>query len=179
MTTHREENVDSAEALTAIFEGVRLLRDLFSQRVVFAVHPRTRQRIEQFGLGASIASIDGLTVVPALGYLSFLSLLAHAALVLTDSGGVQQEACLLQIPCLTLRNSTEWIETVSIGANVLVGTAPDAMLKGAQQMLAAPTKWDNPFGDRAAPRIVDTVAGVLGRITGNAPAGADAEAVGA
>jgi UDP-N-acetylglucosamine 2-epimerase (non-hydrolysing) len=83
-------------------------------------------------------------------------------LVLTDSGGVQQEACLLQVPCVTLRETTEWSETLAIGANMLAGTDPNRIVAAAEHMLAVPTGWTHPFGDGfAASRIVDTVQAVL------------------
>jgi UDP-N-acetylglucosamine 2-epimerase (non-hydrolysing) len=162
MTVHREENVDSPEALRGILEGVMLLCQGLAHPIVFAVHPRTQRRLNEFGLQQFADSIHGLSMVPALDYLSFISLLSHAALVITDSGGVQQEACLLRVPCLTVRDTTEWTETVAIGANALVGTSPDMILKGASEMMNAPRSWDNPFGDgAAAARIVNVAEEVL------------------
>jgi UDP-N-acetylglucosamine 2-epimerase (non-hydrolysing) len=162
MTVHREENVDSRAGLESILRGIELVTTTLPHRVLFVVHPRTQRRLREFGLEALAASIDGLRMVPAVGYLAFLSLLSRAALVLTDSGGVQQEACLLQVPCVTMRETTEWIETVAIGANMLVGTTPETILKGATEMLQAPRQWENPFGNgTAAVRIVDTVQEVL------------------
>jgi UDP-N-acetylglucosamine 2-epimerase (non-hydrolysing) len=162
MTAHREENVDSEDGLRGILDGARRLWKRFERPTVFVIHPRTRRRIGEFGIDDLVGSTDGLIVVPALRYLAFVSLLAGAALVLTDSGGVQQEACLLQIPCVTLRETTEWTETVEIGANTLAGTDPERIVAAADHMLQAPTGWTNPFGDgAAATRIVDTVAAVL------------------
>jgi UDP-N-acetylglucosamine 2-epimerase (non-hydrolysing) len=169
MTVHREENADSPQALREILEGVMLFARASEQQIVFAAHPRTEQRLHEFGLLDLVASIEALTVVPALPYLSFLSLLSHAALVLTDSGGVQQEACLLRVPCVTLRESTEWVETIASGANMLAGTSPDAILKGAMEMLDVHRQWQNPFGDGAsAARIVDVVERVLDPATRSA-----------
>jgi UDP-N-acetylglucosamine 2-epimerase (non-hydrolysing) len=162
LTVHREENVDSEAALRGIFEGILLLRQAFDQRIIFAAHPRTQRRIAEFGLDDFVSGIDGLVVVPALGYLEFLSLVTNAALVLTDSGGVQQEACILRVPCVTLRENTEWTETLALNANVLAGASPDAIVQGAAQMLNAPRVWENPFGDgTAAARIVDVASEAL------------------
>jgi UDP-N-acetylglucosamine 2-epimerase (non-hydrolysing) len=162
MTAHREENVDSQGALRGILEGAKLIAERLDRPTVFAIHPRTERRLSEFGLDHLVASTPGLIVVPALRYLSFLSLLSAAALVLTDSGGVQQEACLLQVPCVTLRETTEWSETLAIGANMLAGTDPNRIVAAAEHMLAVPTGWTHPFGDGfAASRIVDTVQAVL------------------
>ncbi len=162
MTVHREENVDSEEALRMILEGVRLVRQAYDEPIVFSVHPRTRNRIEQFGLAPFLESIDGLIAVDAQSYLRFLSLAAHAALILTDSGGVQQEACILRVPCVTLRDTTEWTETVREGANMLAGTSPDAIIKAVNRMRDVERVWENPFGDgKASERIVDVVTAAL------------------
>ncbi len=162
VTVHREENADSKDALRGVLEGMRLLRQAFDHQIVFPMHPRTQRNITAFGLDALLASIDGLIPIPALGYMDFLALSARAALVLTDSGGVQQETCILRVPCVTLRQTTEWSETLSLGANVLAGTSPDEILRCARLMLDAPRAWDNPFGDGgAAARIVDAVVEAL------------------
>jgi UDP-N-acetylglucosamine 2-epimerase (non-hydrolysing) len=162
MTLHREENVDSRAALGSIFEGVRLIREACDEPIVFAVHPRTQKRLREFGMTPSIEGIDGLLAVGAQGYLSFLGLAANAELILTDSGGVQQEACVLRVPCVTLRETTEWTETVALGANVLAGTHPSRMRSAVLEMRAADRNWQHPFGDgRSAERIADTVAEAL------------------
>lgn len=162
MTVHREENVDSEEALRFILEGVRLVHQAYREPIVFAAHPRTLRRLDEFGLRPFVESIDGLIVIEAQGYLRFLCLAANAALILTDSGGVQQEACILRIPCVTLRNTTEWTETIERGANSLAGASPDAILDRVHVMRQADRLWDNPFGDgKASARIVDVVAEVL------------------
>lgn len=162
MTVHREENVDSEESLRLILEGVRLLRQGHPEPIVFAAHPRTVKRLQQFGLMPFVESIEGLVLVEAQGYLRFLNLAAHAELILTDSGGVQQEACILRVPCVTLRDTTEWTETVREGANILAGTSPDAILEAVHRMRAVERVWENPFGDgKASERIVDVVVEAL------------------
>ena len=158
MTSHREENVDDPDALASIVDGAaRVARDA-GVPVVFPVHPRTRRRMAEFAVTAP----PGVVAVDALGYLDFLRLLGEAELVLTDSGGVQQEACILRVPCVTLRDTTEWTETIALGANALAGTEPEAILEAAQRMRGVEREWENPFGDaRAAERIVDVVAAAL------------------
>lgn len=163
-TVHREENTDSRDALASILEGMGLVAAELGRPVVFAVHPRTRKRMDEFGLAETAESTPGLVLSGALGYLDFLNLMASASLVLTDSGGVQQESCTVGVPCVTLRDSTEWTETVELGANALAGTDPARIAAEAARMEAAPRGWDEPFGDgHASERIVAAVAEALGR----------------
>src|SRR5205823_13108880 len=108
LTAHRAGNVDHDESLARLVE---LLRRLPS-RTVFPVHPRTRAALDRAGALGELGELDHLSLVPPLGYLDFMKLLAHAAAVLTDSGGVQKEAYLARVPCVTLRDTTEWPETV-------------------------------------------------------------------
>jgi UDP-N-acetylglucosamine 2-epimerase (non-hydrolysing) len=123
---------------------------------VAPLHPRTRKRIAalRLRLDANIRAIE------PLGYLEFLSLTAGAALVLTDSGGLQEEACCLGVPCVTMRDSTERPESIDVGANVLAGANPTRIAAAAAQMLGKPRRWRNPFGDgKAGIRIVDWLRG--------------------
>jgi UDP-N-acetylglucosamine 2-epimerase (non-hydrolysing) len=162
LTTHREENVDSPSALADIVESVVRVVEELRLPVVFPVHPRTMSRLERFGLMDRLRSMEQVRLTEGLGYLDFLRLLAHAATVLTDSGGVQQEACILRVPAVTLRVSTEWTETVAMGANTLAGTSPTAVVSAVRRMLGARPSWGDPFGDgRAAVLIVDVVADAL------------------
>ncbi len=150
-TAHREENVDERVRLEGILTGLRAVQQRLDLPVVFPVHPRTTSRMQRFGIGA-----DGLMAIPPLGFLEFLQLEANARLVFTDSGGVQEETCILGVPCVTLRENTERPETVDVGANMLAGTDPDRILAAAEEMLARRRGWENPFGDgRAGERILD------------------------
>lgn len=150
VTAHRQENVDVKERLKGILKGLELIRQEFSMPVVFPMHPRTRRRIREFGL-----SLDGIEVINPLGFLEFLQLEANARLVLTDSGGVQEETCILKVPCVTLRDNTERPETLEVGSNVLAGTNPESILESVRIMLNRERSWENPFGDgRAGERIV-------------------------
>jgi len=120
-TAHRAGNVDRPERLEKLAE----LLAAMPQPVVFPVHPRTRLRLEEAGLTERLGDVR---VVPPLGYLDFLKLTRHARAVLTDSGGLQKEAYLLGVPCVTLRDTTEWVETVEAGWNVLVDLDKEAAL---------------------------------------------------
>jgi len=164
LTLHREENVDSKENLRNALRGMELVCRGFGKRIIFLAHPRTQRRIRQFGLDKLVRNINGFEIKDAIGYLDFLKLVANACLVLTDSGGVQQESCILHIPCITLRENTEWTETLEIGANTLVGTTPKRIAAGVGAMLKASREWHSPFGDgRAAERIVKIIEGELRR----------------
>jgi len=124
LTAHRAGNVDHDEPLAKLVE---LLHRLPSP-TVFPVHPRTRAALDRAGALGELEELPHLRLVPPLGYLDFMKLLAHAAAVLTDSGGVQKEAYLARVPCVTLRETTEWTETVELGWNRLAGLEPDAVL---------------------------------------------------
>jgi len=151
VTAHRQENVDVKERLKGILKGLELIHEEFSMPVVFPIHPRTRRRIREFGL-----SLDGVTVNDPLGFLEFLQLEANARLVLTDSGGVQEETCILGVPCVTLRDNTERPETLEVGSNIIVGTKREKILEGVKLMFNKENSWENPFGDgRAGERIIE------------------------
>ncbi|CAD6491596.1 MAG: UDP-N-acetylglucosamine 2-epimerase [Candidatus Argoarchaeum ethanivorans] len=155
VTAHRQENVDVKARLKGILDGLSLVCREFSTPVIFPVHPRTFKKIEEFGL-----ETDGVEMIRPLGFLEFLQLEAGAKLVLTDSGGVQEETCILKVPCVTLRDNTERPETAMVGANVLVGADPEKILDGARTMIGRKRDWKNPFGDgRAGERIVEIMIG--------------------
>ena len=150
-TAHRAENVDVKERLQGVLRGMSSVSEILGMEVLFPVHPRTRARMEHFGLEAR-----GVRMIDPVGFLDFLQLESNARLVLTDSGGVQEEACILRVPCVTLRDNTERPETIEVGANVLAGTAPQRILDAAKQMVERERDWINPFGDgHASRRIID------------------------
>lgn len=150
VTAHRAEDVDTRHRLEGILQGLEAIRNEFSLPIIFPMHPRTAKIAQAFDL-----SLDGICVTEPLGYLDFLQLEANARLVLTDSGGLQEESCILGVPCVTLRDNTERPETVEVGANVLAGAEPEVMLSCAREMLAQETSWTNPFGDgKAGERII-------------------------
>lgn len=161
LTTHREENVDVAANLRGALEGVAEAARALGLRVLFLVHPRTRKRLAEFDLAGWAGTLPGFVTADAVGYLDFLALLANSCLVFTDSGGVQQEACIHKIPCVTLRDNTEWTETLAIGANRLAGCDPFRIAAAAGAAITAPRRWGMPFGDGAAARIVDVAERVV------------------
>jgi UDP-N-acetylglucosamine 2-epimerase (non-hydrolysing) len=156
LTLHRPANVDDPAAFARLLGAIaRVQREL---PVVFPVHPRTRKALE----ATEARSLPGLKLTEPLGYLDFLKLLSHARLVLTDSGGIQEETTVLGVPCLTLRNNTERPITVEQGTNKLVGLDPGRIVAEALAALATPPAgrrvpdlWDG----RAAARVVDVLAG--------------------
>lgn len=155
-TVHRAENTDREPRLRGIVQGLSDAAAATGLEVLCAVHPRTTQRLQALGLGWG----RGVRALPPLPYLDFLGLHAQAALTLTDSGGLQEEACCLGVPCVTLRDNTERPESVDVGANVLVGAEAGAIVAGARRMLERPGGWANPFGDgRAAHHILDALKG--------------------
>ena len=112
-------------------------------------------RLRQFKL----ALPKKIRAIKPVGFLEFLRLEASAKLILTDSGGLQEEACILRVPCVTLRTSTERPETVAVGANTITGYSPKNILSLAKRMLSKPRKWANPFGDgKASQRILDIIS---------------------
>ena len=158
LTTHREENVDSHDRLKGALEGVSRASVESGLEVIFCVHPRTRKRLSEFQLQDWAEKLEGIRMIEAVGYLDFLCLVGNARLVFTDSGGVQQEACIHKVPCITLRDNTEWTDTISIGANQLSGCDPDTIVNCSREALASSREWEAPFGDgHSAANIADIV----------------------
>jgi UDP-N-acetylglucosamine 2-epimerase (non-hydrolysing)/UDP-GlcNAc3NAcA epimerase len=156
VTAHRAGNVDRPERLEAL---VSLLEALPGP-VVLPLHPRTRVRLDAAGL---MQRLDGIKVVPPLGYLDFLKLARHARTVLTDSGGVQKEAYLLGVPCVTLRATTEWVETVEAGWNTLVDLDRDAALAALDR--SPPGNRPELYGGgHAAERVCDVLSAYTQRL---------------
>src|SRR5215207_1938556 len=136
VTLHRPANVDERVTLARIIAALgRVGRRL---PVVFPIHPRTRKRLAEFGLLAEVERGGGVRLVEPLGYLDFLRLYSGARLVLTDSGGIQEETTALGIPCLTLRENTERPVTVELGTNRVVGTDPERIVRTAVEALGEP-----------------------------------------
>jgi len=151
VTAHRAENVDDAIRLGEILKSLRNISGHFGIPVVFPMHPRTQKMVREFSLPT-----EGIRVIDPVGYLEFLILESKAALILTDSGGVQEESCILSVPCVTLRENTERPETLETGSNILAGTNPEKILAAAEKMITIPRNWSNPFGTGdAAHRIID------------------------
>ena len=159
-TLHREENVDDPAILKGIFTAFDKICREYNQAIVFPIHPRTRKMAIKFGYMESLKSIPNMVLIEPVPYRTFLALIESADLVMTDSGGLQEEACILKTPCLTLRISTERHETVSIGANIIGGTQVEDIIKAYKKNLEVfncKHSWPNPFGDgKASKRIIDT-----------------------
>ncbi|MGA2204229.1 MAG: UDP-N-acetylglucosamine 2-epimerase (non-hydrolyzing) [Terriglobales bacterium] len=150
VTLHRPSNVDDSETLKSILESLLTVNEQLD--VVFPVHPRTRTRIAQFGIG-----IDKLHLLEPVPYIEFLALQKRAMVVITDSGGIQEETTYLQVPCLTVRSNTERPITVTMGTNILVGQDSrklafelSAILEGRAKRGSVPPLWDGKAGDRIA-----------------------------
>lgn len=153
-TIHRQENVDNPTRLGGTIKGLEKVQEEFNLPVVCPVHPRTIKQMTAFGYKA-----ERLRLTEPLDYLSFLLLEKNAKLILTDSGGVQEEACILRVPCVTLRNSTERPETLDVGANILSKIEPQDILASVRCMLGRNMSWENPFGDgKAGKKIVQVLS---------------------
>ena len=159
MTIHRQENVDYRARFASILEGVIRVATTHDLPVVYPVHPRARKMMTEFRLRPRSRQI---ILTEPVDFLEFLQLESNARMILTDSGGVQEEACILGVPCVTLRDNTERPETIDVGANILAGTVPDKIVECSKTMMKREIGWNNPFGDgKAAERIIDVVEGKI------------------
>jgi UDP-GlcNAc3NAcA epimerase len=154
-TIHRAENTDRKENLGAVVGGLALMSRIHP--VIFPVHPRTRKALEEFGLLDGLPA--GLKLIPPVGYLDMTMLEKNAALIVTDSGGVQKEAFFHRVPCLTLRHETEWVESVELGWNRLSPPSDaDAIAAAARQCIGSRGREASPYGDgNAGTRILDAI----------------------
>jgi UDP-N-acetylglucosamine 2-epimerase (non-hydrolysing) len=151
VTAHRQENVDDRERFQGILDGLSLIHEEFGFPLIYPIHPRAKKKLVEFALNH-----EGVTLMEPVGYLRFLRLERNAKLILTDSGGIQEEACILGVPCVTLRDNTERPETLEVESNVLAGTKPEEIVKMTRLILGKSKNWKNPFGDGdAGKRIVD------------------------
>ena len=159
VTAHRASNVDVMANLMELLALFDKLHSKYSQTIVWPIHPRTQAKLKEF----AIELPNYLKLIPPIGYLDFIQLQKHAQLILTDSGGIQEEACLLGVPCITLRENTERPESIEVGANVLVGRDTDKALAAADKWLSTASgdfSWKNPFGDgHVAELILDIITG--------------------
>jgi len=153
-TIHRPENVDKKQRLKSILKGLSLTYKKFKLPIIFSIHPRTEKMINKFKLEIP----KGFKVIKPIGFLDFLKLEADAKLVLTDSGGVQEETCILRIPCVTLRDNTERPETLEVGSNILSGANSQEILDCVSKMLNRKRNWENPFGNgKASQKVIQIV----------------------
>jgi UDP-N-acetylglucosamine 2-epimerase (non-hydrolysing) len=164
LTLHRPSNVDVPEVLSGILTALEEIQSRLP--ILFPAHPRTVARIEGFGFGERLEAMTGIQVVEPLGYLEFLNLLANAQLVLTDSGGIQEETTILGVPCLTLRENTERPVTVTQGTNTIVGVVPHDIVAEASRVMdgggksgRVPELWDGKAASRIADVLVERAEG--------------------
>lgn len=154
LTLHRPSNVDDKQKMVEIFSYLDDSKFLSDLKIIFPVHPRTKNKIESYNidLPKNVIQID------PVGYLHMMSLLRDSKFVLTDSGGIQEEACVLQVPCLTLRSNTERPETVEVGSNFIVGDELCRLKFYIENLLSKDKNWHNPFGDgKTAIKIIDII----------------------
>ena len=151
VTAHRPNNVDSKESLSNLLKGFEETYKKLNLPLIFPIHPRTEKMMQSFGLKVP----EGLKIIKAVGFLECLQLEENAKIILTDSGGVQEEACILGVPSVILRENTERPETLEVGASVLAGNNSDRIIASAIKMIEKKETWENPFGDgKAAEKII-------------------------
>jgi UDP-N-acetylglucosamine 2-epimerase len=152
-TVHRAASTDNRENLSGLVEAFLQIRE----DLIWPVHPRTRKQLEAFGLWDRLPENRHLQAVDPIGYLDMIQLEKHARLILTDSGGVQKEAFFYDVPCVTLRDETEWVETVEAGWNRLSGVRKEAIIQAVETFSPSP-KNGSPFGDgHAGETIVEII----------------------
>ena len=142
VTAHRQENVDDKKCFQGILSSLKQLHDIYDIPIVYPMHPRAKKMMQQYNL-----SNDGITMIDPVDFLDFLQLENNAKLVLTDSGGVQEETCIMGRPCVTLRDNTERPETLDVGSNMLAGVIPEDIVNCVSVMIENNKEWKNPFGD--------------------------------
>ena len=161
LTMHRAENVDDEKRVTSIVEALKELDDM---NIIFPIHPRTKNTLKNFGLFDELNDLEHIHIIKPIGYLDFLQLTSLSSLILTDSGGLQEEAITLDVPALTLRYNTERPETVTAGGNILVGADKKAILENVDKIISDKEFCEkmknakNPYGDGdAAIKTVDAI----------------------
>jgi UDP-N-acetylglucosamine 2-epimerase (non-hydrolysing) len=158
VTLHRAENVDVESRLLSATLAFDRLQRRYQLPVIVSTHPRTRARTK--GIAAAALGNEEVRWLEPFGFFDFVRLEREAACVLSDSGTVQEECCILRIPNVTLRDTTERPETLECGSNVLVGVEPDRVLRGVELALASPRDWTPP-AEYLVPHVSDTVVKLL------------------
>lgn len=167
VTMHRPSNVDTPETLTPLLDCLVEIAE--SVPLVFPVHPRTRSAMERFALWDKLSENLSILLLDPLPYLDFLNLISSSTMVLTDSGGIQEETTVLHVPCITMRENTERPVTVTLGTNYLTGTNPDKILSTAQVILSGkgkegriPPYWDGKAGERIVKELISRFSALSG-----------------
>ncbi len=158
LTLHRQSNVDSKTQLKIILEEIVKIPKEYGLEIIFPMHPRTKKMISEYNLGRHVERGKGILATEAVGYLDCLQLESKAKLIMTDSGGLQEESCILGVPCITLRENTERPETLAVGSNALIGKEYHKLLDYVGKSLKKGNNWKNPYGDgKTAEKIVEII----------------------
>ena len=162
VTLHRPSNVDSRKDLSELMNCLQMISGRIP--LIFPIHPRTKRNLERFGIDRTLGKNRNILFIEPLSYLAFLNLVRSAKLVMTDSGGIQEETTYLKIPCITLRDNTERPVTVTMGTNYLVGTNRDKIVETAFSILngkgkkgKVPPLWDGKAGQRIVKILIDKI----------------------
>ncbi len=151
VTAHRQESVDVEERLRNIINALKIVQEKYGLKMIYPIHPRTKKMLEKF----KIEVPETITIIDPVGFLEFLQLEKNSRLTLSDSGGVQEESCIFDVPCVTLRNNTERPEAVEVGANIIAGYDPEKIIDAVSKLMESDRKWENPFGDgKSAEKII-------------------------
>ncbi|MDH3204495.1 MAG: UDP-N-acetylglucosamine 2-epimerase (non-hydrolyzing) [Nitrosopumilus sp.] len=153
VSLHRQENVDNSKRFKNIVNGLKKIKKEYMIPIIFPIHPRSKKMAKKYKI-----DFKGIDIIAPIDYLRFLHLEKNAFLILTDSGGVQEESCILKVPCVTLRDNTERPETIEVGSNIIAGDNPEKILLCVNKMLKQKRNWVNPFGDgNAASKIIKII----------------------
>lgn len=150
LTMHRAENTSSNDILTSLINAIRSVE----QTIIFPMHPRTANILKEKNLYGLLEERKNLKIIPPVGYIDFVSLMRNAEKIITDSGGVQKEAYLLSVPCITIRDNTEWVETVQEGWNILVGSDVERIVEAAKKWLPLAKNTRPIFGKGQTSHII-------------------------
>lgn len=143
LTAHRAENIDYEERLSNILKSLELIYKKYEIPIIYPMHPRTKKMINEFNLKVPL----GVKVLEPISFLEFLQLETNTKVMITDSGGIQEETCILKVPCITIRDNTERPETLEVGSNLLAGVEPEKVLQCINLMFNKERNWENPYGD--------------------------------
>jgi UDP-N-acetylglucosamine 2-epimerase (non-hydrolysing) len=158
VTAHRRENIEDKDRFNSIIEAIKYVSKDYDLPIVYSMHPHSEIMIKKFGINT-----DGIMIIQPPNFANFLQLEKFARLILTDSGGVQEESCVLGVPCVTLRDNTERPETIEVGGSVLAGADKQKILDCVNIMMEKRNHWINPFGDgKSGERIVGIINEKLG-----------------
>ena len=149
LTIHRAENTDNKERLNNIVNGILKISEYYNIPIIFPIHPRTLKKLREYNILNKLENNKNIKIIEPTGYFKFLILEKNAKLIITDSGGVQEEACILKTPCITLRENTERPETLEVGSNILVKGVEDveSIIGAVDIMIKRNRDWINPFGN--------------------------------